>query len=746
MNILDGLNEQQKKAVTSEASHILVVAGAGSGKTKVLVSRLAWLMEEKRISPNNIIAVTFTNKAANEMKERVEKLTGINTRWMWIGTFHSLCCRLLRIESEAFGLPHNFIIYDDADSRSLIKRCLTETGLANNEKEYHPAAVLAHISKAKNMMVSPQQMYDSAADTWSKNIARIYALYQTMLQEAHAMDFDDLLTNTVMLLKKHPQVLAKYQERFGNILVDEYQDTNHCQYLFIKLLAGSTGNIFAVGDPDQSIYKWRGADIANILDFAKDYPDCQEIQLNQNYRSTQNILDAANSVIANNLDRKPKNLFTECGNGDKIVYYRASDDADEAFYVLKTVSELIDDGYDLKDCAVLFRTRGQSKLFEDACIRFNINYRVYGGTKFYERKEVKDTLAYLRLLIDPYDTESIRRIYNEPKRGIGKTTWDKLNEYSRSVNKPLWDCLADMQNTDIFARATSQKLVSLYNMFRYLQDFAAKSSSAADIVNEVWRVSGYSDMIAADPQKSDKTEILEQFYDTASDFDRYYAENYSDIPEEEQETVLSAFLGQISLATDMDTMDNDDNYLTLMTLHSAKGLEFPIVFLAGMEEGIFPHKRVIFSTDEDEMEEERRLCYVGVTRAKKRLYLTGAIRRQLWGRYESNKSSRFIDEMPQELLEKCGSFNEERLRKTPKITAPNHRTSLFGSSQPIPVNQPPAKKAELIQVGDKLRHATFGDGLVMSVSGSGDDMLLEISFPGKGLKKLIWKYAPLKKI
>ena len=745
MDILEGLNEQQKKAVSSDAAHLLVVAGAGSGKTKVLVSRVAWLMQEKRVSPNNIIAMTFTNKAANEMKERVEKLTGINTRWMWIGTFHSLCCRLLRMEAKEFGLPANFTIYDDADSRALIKRCLGDLGLGNNEKEFHPSAVLAQISKAKNMMQGPQKLYDSASDTWMQNIARIYRQYQLMLHEAQAMDFDDLLTNTVMLLKKHPDILAKYRERFGNILVDEYQDTNHCQYLFIKLLAGDTGHIFAVGDPDQSIYKWRGADISNIMDFAKDYPDCQEIQLNQNYRSTQNILDAANSVISNNLARKPKQLFTESGRGEKIVLNQADDDKGEAFYILKTVNELVNDGRQWKDCAILFRTRGQSRLFEDQCIRFNVNYRVYGGMKFYERKEVKDTLAYLRLLVNPRDTESLRRIYNEPKRGIGKTTWDKLNDYCKANELSLWDGLNSIADCDITSKATAQKLSSFCSMLRQLQEFAATCPCVADIVDEVWEKTGYREMIANDLQQSDKQEIMEQFYNTASDFDRYYEENYGDAPEEEQETPLAAFLGQLALATDIDLEEKDDNYLTLMTMHSAKGLEFPIVFLAGMEEGLFPHRNVIYSFDEDDMEEERRLCYVGMPRAKEKLYLTSAIRRQLWGRYETNKRSRFIKEIPEELLERRG-VAEERSRQTTVITAPNHRASLFGSAKPADPPKSPEKKAEMVQIGDKLRHAKFGDGVVMSVIGKGGDMILEISFPGIGMKKLIWKYAPLKKI
>ena len=744
MDIFEGLNSQQKEAVCSENQHILVIAGAGSGKTRVLVRRLAWLMEEKNISPHNIMAVTFTNKAANEMKDRVEDLTGINTRWMWIGTFHSICSRLLRMEADNLGIARDFVIYDDADSRALIKRCLIELGLGNREKEYHPSAVLGQISAAKNMLIRPDSFAIGKDDEWTRNIGRVYARYQEMLRQANAFDFDDLLTQSVWLLEKHPLVLEKYRERFKHILVDEYQDTNHCQYRFIRLLAGTTGNIFAVGDPDQSIYKWRGADISNILDFPKDYPDCVELPLTRNYRSTQNILDAANAVIANNRARKDKNLFTDSGCGEKLIYYRAGDDREEANYVIRSIVGLLDSGYSLSDCAVLFRTHGQSRLFEDECIRYNINYRVYGGIKFYERKEVKDSLAYLRLLSNPYDTEALRRIYNEPKRGIGKATWDKLEAIARQKDIPLWDVLNTIDKDDSLGSAARKKLIELASLLNTLRKFAAEESSIATIIDEVWRCSGYSSMIAADEQKEAKSEIMEQFYDTAIDFDRYYAENYSSIPDDENEPPLVAFLGQLALATDMDNAEENPDYLTLMTLHSAKGLEFPVIFLVGMEEGVFPHKKTLFSFDDSELEEERRLCYVGMTRAKERLILTGAMRRQLWGHYESNKTSRFIAEIPPELIQRYGAFSDqsEPYRQTKK-EVPMTPATVFVAAKPI---EPEPKKKELINVGDKLRHAKFGDGVVVKVNGSGDDMILEIAFPHIGIKKLIWKYAPVKKI
>lgn len=744
MEILEGLNPEQAAAVGTDAKHILVVAGAGSGKTKVLVRRLAWLIEEKQINPYHIMAVTFTNKAANEMKERVETLIGINTRWMWIGTFHSLCSRLLRLEAENFAISKDFVIYDDADSRALIKRALADLGLGNKEKEYHPAAVLAQISMSKNRLMGPADFIASASDEWTRDIGRIYEHYQSMLREARAFDFDDLLTRTVWLLQKNPEVLARYQERFSHLLVDEYQDTNHCQYRLIQLLAGDSGHIFAVGDPDQSIYKWRGADIANILDFPRDYPDCAELQLTRNYRSTQNILDAANAVIANNCARKSKDLFTDSVGGEKLSYFLAGDDREEAYYVIRTIADLLSEGYALSDCAILFRTHGQSRLFEDECIRFNINYRVYGGIKFYERKEVKDSLAYLRLLVNPYDTEALRRIYNEPRRGIGKATWDKLGDLAQKRNMPVWEMLAHIADDTDFNTAAKKKLTDLHNMLECLGDFAAAHESVAEIISEVWRVTGYHEMIAADPQKVDKSEILEQFFDTAAEFDRYFCENAALMPEAETERPLVAYLNQLALATDMDATEESSNYLTLMTLHSAKGLEFPVIFLVGMEEGVFPHKRVIFSFDDAEMEEERRLCYVGITRAKERLYLTAALRRQLWGRYENNKISRFINEIPEGLLQKHGVLAEEKAAFTPnptKRTAAN--TSLFTNRKSV---EPPPKRSELIILGDKVRHAKFGDGVVMSVAGSGADMILEVAFNHIGMKKLIWKYAPVKKI
>ena len=747
MDILEGLNDQQRAAVVSQAQHLLVIAGAGSGKTRVLVSRAAWLIAQGEADPYGLMAVTFTNKAANEMKERLEEMTGLRSRWMWIGTFHALCSRLLRMEGDAFGLGRDFVIYDDADSRSVLKHVLAELHL-QDEKSYQPSAVAAAISAAKNKLISSADYPAHApADDWHENIARIYRRYQTRLKENHALDFDDLLTHTVWYLQRCPEVLARYRARFRHILVDEYQDTNHCQYRLIRLLAGEDGHIFAVGDPDQSIYRWRGADISNILDFNRDYPDCVELRLTQNYRSTQNILDAANALISHNRARKPKDLFTDAGAGEKIICYQAGSDREEAAFAVRNVMRLVDEGYSLADCAVLYRTHGQSRLLEDECIRFKIPYRVYGGMKFYERKEVKDTLAYLRVLANPHDSEALRRIYNEPRRGIGKTTWEKLEEAAAGRQGSLWSTLAAVDQLEVTAAAKG-KLRALYHLLEGLRAFAAEAIAVADIIREVWERTGYAAAIAAAEDAESRLEILEQLVDTAGDFDLMYLDPAlaAEAGEEAyEERPLLAFLSQVSLATDLDTAGSEQSCLSLMTLHAAKGLEFPVVFMVGMEEGVFPHKRVVFSPDESELEEERRLCYVGMTRARERLFLTACDHRQYWGKYETNKPSRFLEELPAENIIRSGS-TPRRVETAPAAHGSRLTGNLFVPRAPVAAFTTEKKEPALIRVGDKLRHGKFGDGVAVAVSGSGDDMQVTVAFPAYGVKKLLWKYAPMKKI
>jgi len=744
MNILSGLNEQQKSAVTALDKHLLIIAGAGSGKTRVLVSRAAWLIGEQGISPHQIMAVTFTNKAAKEMKDRLEKATGIDSRRMWIGTFHSLCARLLRFEGENSALGNDFIIYDDADSRGLMKRCLVELNLENEDKTYAPPAVLGAISDAKNKLIFPAEYQKLADGEYEQNIGKLYALYQKKLRQNKAVDFDDLLCENVRLLEQKPEVLVKYRQRFSHILVDEYQDTNHCQYQLVGMLSGNDGNLFVVGDPDQSIYRWRGADISNILDFSRDYPDCREIQLTENYRSTQNILDTANAVISNNKNRQPKELFTSAGTGEKIYYHQAGDDREEAHFVVGAVAHLIKDGYDYRDCAVLYRTHGQSRLFEEECAKYNIRYRVYGGMKFYERKEVKDTLSYLRLIDNPADNEALQRIYNEPRRGIGKATWEKLNQLSAENGVSVYKLLQDVESLpEQFNAAARNKLAALARLLHGFIDFTKRDSSIAQLMKEIWNKSGYYTMLQSEKESAEHLDILEQLFDTASDFDREYQDSAELIEEVEFATPLLAFLSRLALATDMDEQGEADNHLTLMTLHADKGLEFPVVFMVGMEEGVFPHKRAIFAVEDSQMEEERRLCYVGMTRAKQRLCLSAANRRLFWGNYEYNKPSRFLSEIPEELLAKSG-VAERRNSFENKPARPAPTGNLFA---PRTVALPaPSKGNSSISLGDNVRHSKFGEGVVVGVAGSGDDMQINVAFPNMGVKKLMWKYAPLTKV
>ena len=742
MEILKKLNEQQLAAVTANEQQVLVIAGAGSGKTRVLVSRVAWLIAEKKLSPYEIMALTFTNKAAKEMKERVERMTGLNTRWMWIGTFHSLCARLLRIEGESFGIGSDFVIYDGSDSRNMIKHILADLHL-DDDKVYHPAAVAATISDAKNKLITSSEFLNQAKDEWERNVAQVYQAYARALKANHALDFDDLLTHTYWFLERNPDVLQRYRERFSHLLVDEYQDTNHCQYRLIRLLAGESGHLFVVGDPDQSIYRWRGADISNILDFSRDYPHCRELRLTQNYRSTQTILDATNALIQNNSSRKPKELFTELGRGEQIIHFQAENDREEAAYVIRQVRAMQERGYRLSDCAVLYRTHGQSRLLENECVRYGVSYRVYGGQKFFERKEVKDTLAYLRLLANPHDGEALRRIYNEPRRGIGKVSWDRLEAEAEKSGRSLWDTLANVGSYD-FPSAAKTKFAALFHLLAGLRAFAESTASVQAVIEEIWQRTGYVTMIEAMEDSNEHMENLDQLISSAEEFDAMYGEMLTMAGEDEPiDPPLVAYLSQVSLATDLDGIDMESGSLSLMTMHAVKGLEFPVVFMVGMEEGLFPHKKALFSYDQDEMEEERRLCYVGMTRAKEQLFLTAANCRRFWGNYESNKTSRFLEEIPQELLLKTGTPQRPVAEARPS-NGMRRTNNLF---QPQVLIEPERKKAkELILVGDKLRHSKFGDGVAVAVSGSGEELQVTVAFPDYGVKKLMWKYAPMKKI
>lgn len=730
---LKELNPEQTKAVLAGCGPVLVIAGAGSGKTKVLVNRAAYLIAERAISPYHILAVTFTNKAAKEMKERLASLTGLEMGRMWIGTFHSICARILRIEKDALAVDGNFVIYDTSDSRNLMKKCVKYLGL--DSQKYAPAGVLASISQAKNKLEAPEDYAKRADSDWENNISSLYREYQKRLRQNNALDFDDLLTETVWLFKDNQRVLAKYRERFKHILVDEYQDTNPCQYELIRLLGSGHGNIFVVGDPDQSIYGWRGADIKNILDFKDDYPNCTVVKLVRNYRSTQNILDASNRLIANNQGRFEKDLITENGAGEKISYHVSGNDKEESRYILKTLVDLRSEGYELKDMAILYRTHAQSRAFEDDCIRFNIPYRIFGGMRFYERKEIKDSLAYLRLTANPADGESLTRIYNEPKRGIGKTTWDKLVREAEKRDQCLYDILAVSDEIGSLNGPTQKKLLALYRMIDEWQDFVLHNSSIAQLLAKIWEDSGYLAALQDETDGEERRENLEQLFNLAAEFDGYVEEMI-----DEDDGPLTAFLNQISLATDMDEEAKQNNYLSLMTLHAAKGLEFPIICLVGMEEGVFPHSRVKSSFTLSEMEEERRLCYVGITRAKERLIMTGAEKRLTWGNYNYNMPSRFMKELPQELLELSGNTSKDRLSITE-----SQSINIFTKKNPEQPEKPQAAAA-LIKVGDRVIHAKFGEGIIVSASAHNDDMKVSVAFPEKGIKEFLWSYAPMKKL
>ncbi len=742
MNLLVGLNKEQIEAVTSNNKHILVIAGAGSGKTRVLVSRLVYLMDEMQVSPRNILAVTFTNKASKEMKERVDALCQISPQRMWIGTFHAICLRILRMQFNEAGLKKNFVIYDQTDSINLLKRCLTELSLLDDDKKYTPQGMSTIIGDAKNRLLTPGDLTSQASSEWEENVAKVYTKYQRFLVDNNALDFDDILYNTVCLFEKHPEILDYYQNKFCHILVDEYQDTNHCQYRLIKLIAGNENNLFVVGDPDQSIYGWRGADINNILDFEKDYPDNQVIKLIQNYRSTQNILDVANSVIVNNLNRKEKDLIATCSKGEKVHFCLVPSDRDEADQVIRTIVQMTQKEYCYKDCAILYRTHSQSRSFEELCIRYGISYRIFGGLRFYDRKEVKDTLAYLRILANPDDGEALNRIYNVPRRGIGITTWSKLEDIALQQGKSIYMLLERPDILDTINLSTKNKLRALRQLFDRLQIIIAEQNvSITGLLEKLWQESGYLESLKKEEDGEERLANLEQLFDVAADFEKRYEEEAQMMLDDDEtpDPPLLAFLSQLSLATDMDNEKKDNNYLTMMTLHAAKGLEFPIVFICGMEEGIFPHKRAILSDQRNEMEEERRLCYVGITRAKERLYLLAAQRRMLWGSPVYSRQSRFLEEIPEELLELSGTKSIKAQKQISDIC-----NNVFVRT--IKKDVPSTKVPQLINLGDRVLHAKFGQGVVVGISGTEEDLQVKVAFPEKGIKDLLWKYAPIKKI
>ncbi|WP_404430597.1 DNA helicase PcrA [Sutcliffiella horikoshii] len=760
--LLEGLNPMQKEAVKKTDGPLLIMAGAGSGKTKVLTHRIAYLMAEKQVAPWNILAITFTNKAAREMKERVEKLLGPAAEDIWISTFHSMCVRILRRDIDRIGMNRNFTILDTTDQLSVIKNILKDRNI--DPKKFEPRTILGTISSAKNELMTPEQYAKQPLGPYEQQVAEIYTDYQKRLKKNQALDFDDLIMTTIHLFKRVPEVLEYYQRKFQYIHVDEYQDTNRAQYTLVNLLADRLKNLCVVGDSDQSIYRWRGADIANILSFEKDYPNAEVVLLEQNYRSTKRILEAANRVIDNNIGRKKKNLWTENDEGQKIIHYQADSEKSEAQFVVGKMRELMqkDPTRTLGDFAILYRTNAQSRVMEEMLLMSNINYTIVGGTKFYDRKEIKDILAYLRLIANPDDDISLQRIVNVPKRGIGATTVDKIANYAAQHDISIYTALAEVDLIGVSGRATSQlkEFRALIEGYVQMQEYI----SVTELVEEVLEKSGYREMLKADKtiESQSRLENIDEFLSVTKNFEEKY-----------DDKSLVAFLTDLALVADIDKLDEEDpaqqEGVILMTLHAAKGLEFPVVFLIGMEEGVFPHSRSLF--EEAEMEEERRLAYVGITRAEQQLFITNAQMRTLFGRTNINPPSRFIKEIPEELLE-SEENKEAASRPTP---FGGGRGSSFGGGSASPFGgnsaagraraaSPASQTARRTtapsrgltatggesldwMVGDKAEHKKWGVGTVVSVKGDGDGKELDIAFPSPtGIKRLLAKFAPVTKV
>lgn len=730
--ILEGMNEEQAKAVKHTDGPLLVMAGAGSGKTRVLTHRIAYLLSEKEVAPMNILAITFTNKAAKEMKERVTKLVGDQAREIIMSTFHSLCVRILRRDGDKLGIDRNFAIYDASDSQTAVKEAFRINNV--DPKVFNPKAVKYAISDAKNKLITPKVMKQQANDYGEEKIAELYETYETILKKNQALDFDSLIMETHFLFQKNPEVLHYYQNRFQYIHVDEYQDTNKAQYELVKQLAARFQNLCVVGDSDQSIYKWRGADIYNILSFEEDYPNAKVILLEQNYRSTKKILQAANTVIENNQSRKPKDLWTENDDGTEIKLFKALDERDEARYVIDQVQELNrTKGTRYKEMAILYRTNAQSRAVEDVLVKSDIPYQIVGGTKFYDRKEIKDLLAYLRLITNPHDDISFQRVVNVPKRGIGKTSMEKLQMHAEINDLSLFDAVKESDFTGMSKKASNQ-----LNLFReMIEDWQQQQEflNVTDMVEQVLSRSGYEAELMKDRsiESQSRLENLEEFKTVTKQFE-----------ETSEDQTLISFLTDLALISDLDNTDEETkDKFTLMTLHAAKGLEFPVVFLVGMEENIFPHTRSLF--DMEEMEEERRLAYVGITRAERDLFITHATSRTIFGRTQYNERSRFLDEIPFELIEEDVKETTQQtgFRTTIDDFRPNRTT---GKRKSRVIKEKPKGDVNF-QLGDKVSHKKWGEGTVVKVVGEGEDTELDIAFPAPtGIKRLLAQFAPIEKI
>ena len=726
-SLLIGLNKEQQQAVQHTEGPLLILAGAGSGKTKVLTVRIAHLLAQG-VNPYEILAITFTNKAAKEMKSRVEGLVGDVANRIWLSTFHSFCAKFLRFELDNFlGYNSNFTIYDTSDSQAVIKAALKALNL--DDKYYPVGAMIGAISDAKNKLLFASDFRKQARDFYQQKVADVYEYYERELRKNNALDFDDLLLVAVKLLQSNEAVLDKYSKRFRYVMIDEYQDTNHAQYLLAKLLASHWKNIAVVGDADQSIYAWRGADIQNILDFEKDYPNCTSIKLEQNYRSTKIILDAANAVIENNEGRPKKNLWTDKTEGAKIQHFTAQSEHEEAAFIGDTIAKKHDiHGVPYGDMAILYRTNAQSRVLEEALIKRALPYTMVGGTKFYDRKEIKDVLAYLRVLYNPFDDLSLLRIINVPKRSIGATTVAKLQDYARANGTSLFMTLTQLHLVDTIKGKTKEKLeefgILIFTLVAEMED-----KTVLDILESILDRTGYLAQLeeSTDPQDQARAENIGELLSVAKDF---------------QDTnptgTVEDFLEQVALVNDVDSFEQEESKVTLMTLHAAKGLEFPIVFLGGLEEGLFPHSRTLMNPEE--IEEERRLAYVGITRAEKELYISNATTRTVFGRTSSYLPSRFIDEIPEELVD--GLRAKRKVPDDIKRHVPQHMSV---TSRPV---TRPIVRNEVIadwKVGDTAIHSKWGNGKVINVTGEGAGMKLTIEFPTQGVRVVMAKFAPVKK-
>ena len=744
-SILAGLNPQQKEAVKTTEGPLLVVAGAGSGKTSVLTRRIAYLVEEKQVLPWNILAITFTNKAASEMREREQKLLGPAANDIWMSTFHALCVRILRRDSDKIGYGRNFSIADSAEQLTLVKHIEKELNI--NPKMYEPRGILSAISNAKNDLLTPQAFEDSAASPFEKMAAKVYHEYQKRLKHDQIMDFDDLIMQTLVLFKKDPEVLHYYQNKFRYMLVDEYQDTNQAQYELCHELAAQYKNICVVGDADQSIYGWRGANMENIMNFENDYRDTgvQTVKLEQNYRSTGHILSAANAVIDNNRNRKKKNLWTDQGDGEKITYYRAQSGDDEAHFIISKIQEEVDDNNrSYKDFAVLYRTNAQSRTVEEAFVKSNVPYQIVGGHKFYDRKEIMDIMAYLKLVANPNDSMSFNRIINTPKRGIGRVSVDKFMDVAQGNNLSLIDAFKHINISGISTRAAA-KMSDFGAKLRDAVEYA-KDHSVTGLTEKILQDFGYTDALKAEHtiEAETRLENLDEFLSVTKRFDDQYE------PEEDDANALSDFLAEVSLLSDQDDLENNDDQVALMTLHAAKGLEFPVVFLVGMEDGLFPLSRALL--EDDQLEEERRLAYVGITRAKEKLFLTNAYSRMMFGRMQNNPPSRFLEEIDVDDLDMQNSVPEGVRNSAFQVqTAPFANVDERARAQVYTPKAKPAGGAIGAEkkgwnVGDQVEHKAWGHGVVTKVNGEGEDMELDIAFPNKGIKRLLAAFAPIKKV